>query len=93
MEVSSVVTYIGLVCGPVGGLVFYLRLSLIFHWCAVGWLENFDDGAPCVAQVETIISVEVVCVQSDLDSLLTRRSMYLVADCTQTTSTEMMVST
>jgi hypothetical protein len=51
------------------GLVFYLRLSLICHWCTVGWLENFDDGAPCIAQVETIISVKVVWVQSDLDSL------------------------
>jgi hypothetical protein len=29
----------------------------IIHWCAVGWLENFDD-VPCVAQVETIVSVE-----------------------------------
>jgi hypothetical protein len=35
------------------GLVFYLRLSWICHWCAVRSLENFDDGAPCVAQVTT----------------------------------------
>jgi len=52
------------------GLVFYLRLSLLSHWCASRQLEHIDYGAPCMAQVKPLISVEVVGVQPDLDSLL-----------------------
>jgi uncharacterized protein YyaL (SSP411 family) len=51
------------------GLVFYLRLSWVCHWCAVRNLENFDDEAPCVSLVETIVSIKVSSVHSDLDSL------------------------
>jgi hypothetical protein len=69
MEMSSLVTYIGLVWGSVGGVGFLPAPGLDMPLCAVGWLEYFDDVAPCVSQVETIISVKVVWVQSDLDSL------------------------
>jgi len=33
------------------GLVFYLRLSLLGHWCVSRLLNHFYDGAPSVAQV------------------------------------------
>jgi hypothetical protein len=69
------------------GLVFYLRLPWICHWCAVRSLENFDDGAPCVAQVEIIVSVKVVWVQKTLSTAnrvrfpLGARKYFLVLLC------------
>jgi len=52
------------------GLVFYLRLSLLGHWCIYRLLKHFYDGAPGVAQVKPIVSVKVIGVQPDLNGLL-----------------------
>jgi hypothetical protein len=51
------------------GLVFYLCLSLLGHWCVSRSLKHFSDGAPDVAQVN-LVSVKVTEVQPDLDGLL-----------------------
>jgi hypothetical protein len=52
------------------GLVFYMCLSLLGHWCICKSLKHFYDRVPGVAQVKPIISVKGIRVQPDLDGLL-----------------------
>jgi hypothetical protein len=62
------------------GLVFYLHLFLLGHWCVSRSLKHFNDGVPGVAQVKHVDSVKVIGVQPDLDGLLHQAvRIYLVA--------------